>query len=281
MGKWIMGLAFLLISWAAEAADAGLDKELLYRLRFSSVEDVKLLLDTGANPNAVSEEGEPALTAAFDRTDNKALEVIQLLIGKGANVNAGGPAGRPPLIEAVKVEDFAAVRYLVEQAKADIHVRDKERNNPLMRAKEYGRNDMAAYFGGLIAAEKPLKPNTPQFKAQQIRQLALSTCARQYYSFYYGSKQDDVLDAVQKATLQTYTEQMRDAAGDLIGMFQYEHDKVLRFQKAVNAAIGGELNGLISNRNRRAKGVGKEEDMKKRCEKVALPIKLQPPKEQK
>lgn len=274
MAKWILVSAFLLISWGAAAADASLDKELLYRLRFSNAEDVQLLLDHGANPNATTEDGVPALTAAFERTDNKILDVVKMLIAKGANVNAGGGAGRPPLIEAVKTGDFAMVKYLVEQAKADIHVRDAEQYDPLTRAREFSRNDMAAYLGGIIAAEKPLKPNTPEFKAKQTRLLAASTCARQYYSFYYKSKQDPIPEATQKAALNKLEKEMREAAGDLMQIFKIEGDVIQTFQERIARGIGGELNDLISNRNRRAKGVGKEEDMKKRCEKIIASVTL-------
>lgn len=276
MFQRIIGIVLILFSLPAMAA-SDYDKELLYRIRFSSAQDIKLLLDSGANPNAENEQGIPALTAVQSRTDNQIFPIVKLLVEKGADINNGGTAKKPPLIEAARTGDKALVEYFVEK-KANLHVRDAQNYDAVAMAKENGKKEIADYITQVIMSEKPLKPKTPEFKAQQTRLLGYNTCARQYLSFYYASKQDPIPEDVQKKTLGEHEAAMRSAAADLYQVFAVPVMALTEFQKKIASTIAQQLNDLISNRNRRANGVGKEEDMKKRCDKIGEQIKLIEPR---
>lgn len=273
MFQRIIGIVLMLFSLPAMAA-SDYDKELLYRIRFSSPQDIKLLLDSGANPNAENEQGIPALTAVQARTDNQIFPIIKLLVEKGADINNGGTAKKPPLVEAAATGDMKLVQYFVGEKKANPRVRDMQNYDAVTIAKQNGKKEIADYITQVIMSEKPLKPKTPEYKAQQTRLLGYNTCARQYSSFYYASKQDPIPEDVQMKTLGEYETAMRSAAGDLFQVFSVPVTALTEYQKKIASAMAQELNALISNRNRRANGVGKEGDLKKRCDKIVEQIKL-------
>lgn len=268
---------FLLVFSMPAMAASDYDKELLYRLRFSSAQDIQLLLNSGANPNAQNDQGIPALTTVLDRTDDQILTITKMLVEKGADINLGGAAKKPPLVQAAALGNVDVVKYFAEK-KANLHVRDGMNYDAVTIAKQNGKKEIADYIAQAILQEKPLKPKTPEFKAQQTRLMAYHTCARQYLAFYYASKQDPVPEDEQKQRLQEHADAMRVAMTDLYQVFGVQTQFMTDYQKVIGKTIVDELNALISNRNRRANGVGKEEDMKKRCNRIAEKISF---KEQK
>src|SRR5262249_6646459 len=82
-------IALLFLAGAALAADlpAGhtLEDEMLYRINFGSADDVRVLLDKGADANATNKQGETALEIAIERNDAEASGIAMVLIEKGAD----------------------------------------------------------------------------------------------------------------------------------------------------------------------------------------------------
>jgi ankyrin repeat protein len=78
---------------------------------YGAPETVRLLLEAGANPNAVSNGGaSPLLLAAGN------LEKIRLLVDHGADVNARSSTGNTPLVAAAAHPDnLDAVQFLLEK----------------------------------------------------------------------------------------------------------------------------------------------------------------------
>jgi ankyrin repeat protein len=89
---------------------------------------VAAALDAGASPNAISEEGTPALLDAALYDD---AAVVRLLVNRGANPNARAKDGATALILAAG--DLAKVKALVEKG-ADVNAKSTLGRTPLLVA---------------------------------------------------------------------------------------------------------------------------------------------------
>jgi ankyrin repeat protein len=76
-------------------------------------EPVKLLLDAGANPNLTTSFGEPVWFAATGQSSS--LETLALLLDRGANVNAMGPNESTALFSAANARNWKAARLLLQR----------------------------------------------------------------------------------------------------------------------------------------------------------------------
>jgi len=106
---------------------------------------VKLLLDAGADPNAVSLSGENALIKTFENIDSngKALEqmkyIVKCLLEAGTNVNALRNSGWSPLMAAVcdkKIPD-EIISMMISHG-ADISAQDQMGRNICSLALDNG-----------------------------------------------------------------------------------------------------------------------------------------------
>ncbi len=97
----------------------------------NQLEAVKVLLDLGANVNAVSEDG-TVLTAACYKS-NTAL--VKILLEQHADVNVKNNAGTTPLMFAIMAENEEIVKLLIEN-KADIQTIDNSRKSAVDFAKD-------------------------------------------------------------------------------------------------------------------------------------------------
>lgn len=97
----------------------------------NQLEAVKVLLDLGANVNAVSEDG-TVLTAACYKS-NTAL--VKILLEEHADVNVKNNAGTTPLMFAIMAENEEIVKLLMEN-KADTQTIDNSRKSAVDFAKD-------------------------------------------------------------------------------------------------------------------------------------------------
>jgi len=113
-------------------------------LNFGNLEVVKVLLDNGADINAVSKNTLSATplqgAAAFQKVD-----LAQLLIARGANVNCHGQEGVTPLHEAAGSGQIEFARLLLDHG-ANIDAKDDNGKTPLAIALEYKQADMATFL---------------------------------------------------------------------------------------------------------------------------------------
>ncbi|GAW16892.1 hypothetical protein ANO14919_063380 [Xylariales sp. No.14919] len=103
------------LSWAAEGGHTAV---------------VKLLISSGANPDASDNHGRTALSWAAERAH---VDVLRLLIENGANTNSTDNHGRTPLSWAAECGDERAGRVLIENG-AVVESRDVFGRTPLMYA---------------------------------------------------------------------------------------------------------------------------------------------------
>jgi serine/threonine-protein phosphatase 6 regulatory ankyrin repeat subunit B len=99
------------------------------------IEVVKLLLDHGADVNAVNRSsggnGETALHYATRCTASSALKIVELLLASGAHVNVNDQRGATPLMNAL---DHREMALMLLAHGAAVNSRDKDGNTALMYA---------------------------------------------------------------------------------------------------------------------------------------------------
>jgi ankyrin repeat protein len=78
------------------------------------------------------------------------LEVMRLLVGAGAKVNPQASDEYGSLGDAALNGHLHVVKYLVEEAGADVLRVDPDGRTPLMRAAERGHTDVAAYLQPIV-----------------------------------------------------------------------------------------------------------------------------------
>ena len=94
---------------------------------FGSIKKIKMLLDAGANPNALTKYGISPLHGAAGW--NKDPEVIVEIIKAGGNVNSGIEFGRTPLHEAGMWNSNSKVIFALIDMGADIFADNNKGEN--------------------------------------------------------------------------------------------------------------------------------------------------------
>lgn len=256
----------------AYAQDALL-RELAYRIQSGSAADVKLYLASFHNLNVTDESGWPLLTIAAARTDAQALSIVQSLVEAGADPNYGGEHKNYPLISAVSSENTAVVGYLLEH-NADYQAKSSGGVTAAQLIQQSNMPVMTAMLQKRIQQDQE-KTNDTYSQGNLNRltyELAFNSCAMQYYSYYYNSKQDAVAQEVQDKTIAHYKQAVSVAMTELARYFRVNADRSTMVFKNARTDIYTELENMVSNRYRREQEVGKLSDMEARCSKVAAPF---------
>lgn len=97
-----------------------------------SLNVLRLLLDAGANPNAVKNLGQSVFVSSVRHND---LEIIEALLNAGADINARDQDDKTALIIAIEWRHLDIIEALLN-AGADIHAEDANRRTALDIATE-------------------------------------------------------------------------------------------------------------------------------------------------
>src|SRR5262249_15915094 len=92
-----------------------------------------LLLDKGANVNAVSQTGATPLMSVRN------ADIVALLVGRGADATIRSKRGETALADAASRGDLQGVRLLVAKG-ADVNAVDYRGYTPLLQAVQYDRD---------------------------------------------------------------------------------------------------------------------------------------------
>ncbi len=277
--KHIVFLLFLCLStvllgtaYPEPAAAEKLDpqKELAYRVRFGGPSDVEYLIGKGADPNGVNEYGVPLVSVAAARTDGQAVPILERLVEGGADLNQGGPSRQYPIILAARNGDIELTEYLLDEA-VDTNVHDKNGITPAEIARYNGHDEVAALLAELEIkhAEALEKMTSPERYRELMHALAFEYCATQYTHYYFKSGQDTFSEDYMQSKKDIHLGKISTISNDLYQIFQVKLEDMYKIRDYAFKKIYDQMEELISNRNRRKHGIGKPEDLEKRCTTIA------------
>ena len=248
-------------------ASQELDKALIYHTYFGSLKDVERMLEKGASPNATDEHGWPVLAIAADRSDKQAYPIAKILVRKGADVNAAHERNYP-LLNAIKNNNEPLVALLVSE-EANLRARGPDGTPLYSTAKKLKNPTILYYIEKRLFEEQQLRSflNSTKHLKQMSQIYRFDHCAFQYWGYYLRSKQDKDMKIEQIKDRMRQHAFRASATGERIAQYfpQFTEEKLKSIATKQRQYVSKLLNDMISNRNRRAKGVGKIKDMAKRC----------------
>lgn len=245
------------------------DGDLIYRVTLGKADEVLKLLEKGANPNATNINAMPALSAAAERLDGESAAIAAHLLDKGAAIDGVDPDGNTALHTAIKMQNTDMIWFLLSRG-ADFHLKNKQEQTPLALAESLGVEPVTALIKQAIAIEQQRIVDAKSEAALKItmRKHAYMNCAASYLRYYEisvkgrNSKEVDKSFADQTKTLKDYAEHMQK-------QFSLSPSDVAYIAYTSSDSIVGELDAMVSNQNRERLGFGSQEDMDKRCSKIA------------
>jgi hypothetical protein len=147
---WLLALAVLLwLPGYAPADETSAAKEIVYRASLGRADDIKLLIQGGASPDQLDENGVPILALASKRNDEESTKVINVLLEAGANINAKDSQGRNPLFYAVKQGNKDMVALLLNHG-VDYYAADNSGDIPRNVAFREGHKDIVAMLDNFV-----------------------------------------------------------------------------------------------------------------------------------
>jgi hypothetical protein len=238
------------------------------------LEDVKLLLQRGMDPNSRNTAGQPLLAIAIERKDPELLAIVKTLVAAGATIRLENEPHNNPLLMAITHEQPEVVKFLLEQG-ADFTARDAMDNTPLMVAEYTGNRETIAL---LEVANDELERREKTAKSdgnfqERVNEYAYYSCSHAYTKYYLLSDQDKLSARKKKEYETKLTKQeaaLRQLEADIRSTFTLPQDPkrgdwLSKVRGASIDSITQELDEMVSNRFRKQQGVGKESDLRKRC----------------
>ncbi len=260
----------------AQQPPYSLDDDLIYRINFGRVDDIKILLDKGANPNAVSNTGEYAISVAIGRDDEQSAAIVKALLDKGANPNVYDRSGLYPIVSAVLNNKPEIVTDLIDK-NADYHIKSPSGRTLLEIARENHDQDIIKILQAKFDKEKELadRERSPEKFKGIVYRYVFDSCAYQYWHFVLGSRQESDRDK----EIQGKIDQVKSDLSNLVQQLQTYYPKtpqedLKRVSDGAAKKIFGILDAMISNSNRRSQGVGSADDANSRCKKIADDVEV-------
>lgn len=260
---------------ASPPASAKLDKDendFIYRVAMGRADDVRLTLQSGQiNPRQSNRDGVPAIAIAAGRNDDQALPIVMMLLGSGAGVNDCDSKNNCPLTNAVKAGSIEVVGYLLE-AGADYNVRDESSRTPLEIAQSQNNTKIVELLESAQKrqTDEVSRMRQPEYLNAIIGRFAFVQCASQYATYFLTSEQgSDAENKKFKLFREQYVQLGQKYFSTLERFGGTPPQKLVDIARSAKKEIYDELSEMVSNRERKAQGIGSEADIIKRCNAIA------------
>lgn len=264
---------FLVLTLHAFQASAALSKQdelLVYHANFGTAAEVRRQLDAGANPDAVSEDNWPAISLAAMRNDEEGIKILRMLVDAGANLNVRDANGETPLMNAITNNNAAMVKYMIEQG-ANFRATSKSGRDVLSFAQHYATEDVVSLITTAIRLdeERIKEGRSRKHLYRMMDDFVYYNCALQYLSYNMETRlYPQERHAEITARIPRVQARIAEAQMELEHNFEFAPRNLGHIATETQNMIHEELEALISTRNRLKYGVGKDEDLDKRCKKV-------------
>lgn len=263
-------LVVTIVSASSAHALTKLDETMIYNANFGEASEVRKLLDAGANPNAVGEDGWPAISLAAMRPDDEGMKIVRMLVDAGANLNVRDVNDETPLMNAITNNNAPMVRYMIEHG-ADFHATSPSGNNVLGFAKHYGGDQVVALVEEAIRLEEQRirEGKSRRHYFRMMDDFVYYNCVLQYLAYnrdtrlYPPSQTDEINRRIEMAQ-----GRVGNAHVELAHNFRMSQHNLKDVSTRTQNMIFEELEGLISNRYRKERGVGTDEDLDRRCQRI-------------
>jgi hypothetical protein len=212
----IVCLTTLVLGGALQAMTPNLNEQLLKAANHGNIDQIKELLDKGADVNAKGQDDNwtPLMKAAA----NNQFEVCKLLIEKGADINAVNKQGFTVLIiAALYGKDHPEVCKVLIEKGADVNARsqDGRRLTPLMAAARQGSLEICKLF---------IKSGADVFALKLGRETALLWAANFNYSIEDEEKVLAVCKLLIDAMIKTKKER-KEQANSIVALLAIKNKK--------------------------------------------------------
>ena len=146
-----------LLDEGADPNQKGVGSPLYFAAQRGHVKVVELLLEAGAEVNAVTRFG----TALQIAARGNRIQIVEVLLENGADPNIpGGPEMKMPLHDAAERGALEAARVLLENG-ADVNGRTSMLHPPIHLAAFKGKDDLVALLGEFGASPMNVEPLAP------------------------------------------------------------------------------------------------------------------------
>jgi hypothetical protein len=275
MHKIIIFLIALSLSSAAFASD-NLNAQLISRIASSGVEDVKILLERGADANAKNSVNRPAIVVAAGRKHPDAVKIIYELLKKGANPDASDSRGQNAFVAAISYGTPESVAYLL-QLKPSYKMQNSYGDDLPKIAINRGDKQIIALVEKLKNDEiiEYTRLTSSQNRQKLFKDFAFKACAEEYMIFYYSNEHEAEPDMDKYDNIMTRLAlELQQVLSDMKKYFDLSRAELSGIEERSRKTISNDLAEMGSSNYRVRAGVGKNADLQKRCGKIARDISL-------
>jgi len=245
-------------------------ESLMYYSAFGRVEDVKIILSRGVDPNSRNNRNWPAIAIAADRKDDEGLRIVEILVAAGADVNATDEDGNSALVNAVKNRNAKLVTYLLD-ANADLRQKDKAGRTAFELAKAMHYSEISKIMDVKITAmneaQKALRSD--ENLKQKIFNVSFFSCVAKYNK-YIAEKNLFSTESEKADRLTVYDRaksEAEKAGAEVIKIFSYTQQQISDIMSLSATTLTDQLDYLGDQR--KSKEFGTSDAISKRCTDIA------------
>lgn len=248
-----------------------LNKDLIYRVAFGRVDDVKLLLQQGADPDAKNAVGLPVVVIATIRKDEDAPKILSALLKGGANVNATEPNGNVAVVEAVKGGRPDVLQILIDNHAVLSFAHDPNGIDLRTMAEKRGNLDILDIVNAGLDREKDQIEalRSKENFINLVQQYSFLNCSSEYLNFYIANQPAGVNMVEFNKVITGNTNEIADIARKIKLIFKMADSELDQIQLTSRRSIVQNLQYYQTNQNRELNGIGTDQDLNTRCWKIA------------
>lgn len=271
---WMI-LFFVAANANAQNPPSQVDVELISRTAFGRSDDVKILLEQGADANVKNTNGQPVLNIAASRNDDDGLVMVKLLMANGANFDARDHYGDDALFATVSSGTVETLEYFLTYLPAMTRL-DAQNKTLLERAEIRGNEEMVEVIELAEQGENiRLEGNkTEENFRRLLKEFSESACTEAYARFYLkvNDKEKEHDESYYNNMIVEEAAKRQNLFAQLNRFFDTEKKVYEEVVARSSDAIISQLLRYEKRFHRKVAKIGTEKDIKKRCDAVGTSI---------